>query len=228
LTTIQPEQSASQTRLWAPVGEPAVFDDAGFIASPGDLFPPQNPAVVAVGHLDPLRCVVVLGEPGIGKSTLLKAEYERAREAHTRTLWVDLGAFDDSRQLSEQIFEDAVWSTTSSDDDEVVLFLDGLDEAWLRLPTVSDLLVRELAAVDTASLQLRLSCRPAQWPASLGDELSRLWPDAPPVIRNLLPLQRSEVANMARAAELDGDAFVTDVVRLGIAALAGHPLTLSC
>jgi hypothetical protein len=125
-----------------PVGEPAVFDGTNFIASPGGLFPAQNPAVVAVGHLDPLRCVVVLGEPGIGKSTLLKAEYERAREAHARTLWVDLGAFDDSRQLSEHIFEDAVWSTTSSDDDEVVLFLDGLDEAWLRLPTVSDLLVR--------------------------------------------------------------------------------------
>jgi hypothetical protein len=212
-------------RLWTPVGEPVVFGTDGFIVAPGSWPPAQNPEVTVIDSIADLRAVVVLGEPGIGKSTVLRGLYDRARSTNPRAVWVDLGGFGSEGLLSDHVFAHAVWSMDAGAG-EVELFLDAVDEARLRIPVIARLLKRGLAAVDTTRLRLRFGCRAGQWPSSLTDTLRDLWPQDQPALRRLLPLTRPEVVAAASRARVDGEMFASDVVRVGIAPLAGHPMTL--
>jgi hypothetical protein len=213
-------------RLRAPVGEPVVFGTDGFIVAPGSWPPAQNPEVTTIDSIADLRAVVVLGEPGIGKSTVLRGLYDHARSTNPRAVWIDLGGFGSEQLLSDHVFAHAVWST-DADECDVEVYLDALDEARLRIPVIARLLTRGLAAVDTGRLRLRFGCRVGQWPSSLTDGLTSLWPQDPPALQRLLPLTRQEIVAAASRAGVDGAAFVSEVVRVGIAPLAGHPMTLN-
>ena len=62
-------------RFWAPRGSPTNLSDRGFLADPeGEWSKYLNPDLVTFEHLEKLPCVVLLGEPGIGKSWAIQQE----------------------------------------------------------------------------------------------------------------------------------------------------------
>lgn len=61
------------TRFWVPRDGQLALDDDGFLANPeGKLGPLRNPDALPVETVLSRRCAVLLGEPGIGKSTELE------------------------------------------------------------------------------------------------------------------------------------------------------------
>ncbi|HTX13457.1 MAG TPA: hypothetical protein VME22_32870 [Solirubrobacteraceae bacterium] len=179
-----------------------------------------------VAELSSVDCLVLHGDPGIGKSTVLASEQRRLTEEGKEILSLDLADIADINDLTTQLFASQAWTRWRDDSSHLILFLDTLDNALLRIPTLRRALVRELGRVDTSRLQLRIACRGVDWPTTLTEDLSRLW-TSPPSLRYLLPLRPADVEHAAAEAPgVDPDAFVSQVLERGVVPLATSPLTL--
>lgn len=163
-------------------------------------------AVRRVSDLRPHPFVVLLGEPGIGKSTVLRAEAELAG---TRCATV-----------REMITGGAVSGET--------LFVDALDEYRVDGQHLDK--AYNLAAAISASgaTRWRLSCRSEDW-RSAADmaAIKQTTAGAPVVVAQLLPLERDEAeAVLYSLREPDPAAFLAKATSLGATAFARSPLSL--
>ena len=203
---------------------PALIDRDGFLdstmrvrstladAEPGDL--------VTLRAATEARVLVVLGEPGLGKTTALQTMREELAAGGAVVEWV-VGA-----DVSEVTFNDELAVHLGGVDGRApldVVILDGLDES----PLVQRLHSR-LARVLSSSAScpcLIIGCRSADVPPPLIDWLSRVFGDDV-VIADLLPLRRSDAAALVSSLGLDGGAFERAVAERGVGSLASIPLTL--
>jgi hypothetical protein len=167
----------------------------------------QRASIRRVSELRPLPFVVLLGEPGIGKSTVFDAE--AARE----------GA---------PVFKVRKLITGAQPESDVTLWLDALDE-YRTEGESSDKVYRLAHAIATAKVpRWRLSCRSEDWRkgadvAPIQDTTA----DAPIVVAQLLPLDRIEAAAVLAALGEDApDAFLTKAEALGAAGFIESPLSL--
>lgn len=180
------------------------------------------------------RCVVLLGEPGMGKSReWLTAQ---ARLATTpRQVFLDLGTIDSQQTLHEALQADPQVQAWQAENDNSVLslWLDSLDEGLLQLTTLRAALRRMLAQWQPHRLCLRIMCRSAVWPVAFSEELAKLLnlSDAadPEALQTLLlsPLSRQQIAEAATAEHLDAEAFLTAVAAADAQPLASRPVTLA-
>ena len=92
--------------------------------------------------------MVLLGEPGIGKSASFKAEFESIEKAISTindiTLWFDLRDYSSDDRLERTVFKHEVVEKWRNGQHTLHLFFDSLDEALLRLDNVSRVLLSEL------------------------------------------------------------------------------------
>jgi hypothetical protein len=102
--------------------------------------------------------------------------------------------------------------------------LDGFDDAQTQMPQLGTLVARALRRWPVDRLWLRIACRTADWPQSLAGELPRLTPDTSVV--ELLPLRRTDVADMAIENDGDPELFLAEIEARGVGVLAARPLTL--
>jgi hypothetical protein len=170
------------TRFWVPETGTINLSDGGFLLDPTDLVLRSHvsgPAPLA--DLTSYRALALLGEPGIGKSTALKAEVERvaAQPAETNavSIYVDLRDYSSDVLLYQKVFESAKFTAWKNGTSHLFLHLDSLDEALLRVETIANLLTSELPHYPTARMSVRivaaagpgaLSCRPRGPPDPFG------------------------------------------------------------
>lgn len=238
-------------RYWLPVNEALTLETDGFPPDPEDTFGRHyNPLLRRLDALREEPILVLLGEPGCGKSTALDDEARQLRAAGERVHHVKLEtcAAADLVSIVFQAQEVRDWCRGSG---RLFLLLDSLDECRLTLPmpNVVSILMRELEHLPTERLLLRLSCRTTEWPRGVEDKLARLWatgaenseperqeiesqPEAPwkksdsaPVCE-LVPLRRKDVEQAARDCLVDPAHFLTQVHRRDIEAFAALPNTL--
>lgn len=153
--------------------------------------------------------VVVLGEPGAGKSTELEREAARTG-----------GAFLSIREFLAGLVPQG---------DSGPFFLDGLDEARASGSDRSSVLLK--IAVKLRELgrpQVRLSCRAADWFGELDQEdLARAYAAEEIRVVELQPLRERDVKEIVLAADLgDPTAFLETVRRQGMEDWLGNPQTL--
>jgi len=119
-------------RFWLPRGTNPDLSDDGF------LFDPEKPRsrfasvlTVALEDLNDVPVLGLLGEPGIGKSTVFKQEAQRldgtAQAAGDKVLLIDLTAYASDFQVREGIFESSQFRAWRSSENRLYLLLDGLD-----------------------------------------------------------------------------------------------------
>jgi hypothetical protein len=153
--------------------------------------------------------VVVLGEPGSGKSTELEREAERTG-----------GTFLSIREfLAEPV----------SQSGSRPLFLDGLDETRASGSDRDSVLLH--IAVKLRELgrpQVRLSCRAADWFGELDQkDLAHAYAAEQIRVVELQPLREKDVEQIVLAADLgDPAAFLETVRRQGMEDWPGNPQTL--
>ncbi len=112
------------------------------------------------------RCLVLLGEPGLGKSHAIEDAVAEHRQSGDAMHLVNLGAYEDGESLIGAIVDEATWREWRESDDLLCLFLDGLDdEALLHVKAIHKRLIVELKKLDgdLSRLRLRISCRSAEW-----------------------------------------------------------------
>lgn len=208
-------------RFWGRFEQP-YLEDGGFLVDPeGKYGRSLQPNAFALDRLDDAPCLVLLGEPGIGKSTTLQQEVERLSGSGRAVTFVDL-----SRVSTLGALQVAIQPALRASSPLSFLVLDGLDEGLARNPALASELPLALHGIDRTRTRLRISCRTLEWPAALSSALRAQWGTEAVEIYELLPLRLEDVSHAAANHELDADAFVACIREREVVSLAIRPISL--
>jgi predicted NACHT family NTPase len=206
--------------------------DGGYLFDPDSEYGKiYNPDVVSFESIAEIPCLILLGEPGIGKTHAMKAEQDDIRckieKKGDQIIFVDLRSFGSEDRLVRSLFESVTFVSWAKGKNRLHLFLDSLDECLLRIDTLAALLVDELKKDPAERLYLRVACRTADWPAGFEANLAELWGKDAVGIYELVPLRRVDVIEAVRNNELDPNVFLREVERMEVVPLAIKPITLN-
>jgi hypothetical protein len=215
-------------RFWIPLGGAIDLSDSGFLTDPLGSHDPDAPRPLAA--LRGWRSLALLGEPGIGKSTTLKEEADQieaaGQEGVLQSCYVDLRSFSSEVLLFRKVFESEKMIQWKSDGSHLVLFLDSLDEALLRIDSIANLIADELPNLPVDRLSIRIACRTAVWPAdTLGAALEKIWGDQAGTFE-LTPLRREDIFTALDAHGIAGEGFMRAMFSAHAVPFAIKPLTL--
>lgn len=200
----------------------------GFISDPESEYAMYAPQVlVTLQVLQSERCLVLLGEPGMGKTTTLQELTEIPlpdRDRRVMDLLRDCGS---DYRLDQELFASDWFALWEAGDGQLELVLDSLDEARIGFPAIDSILARKLQFKDIARLTLRLYCRTAEWPEPLAADLATLWGLQQVPIYELAPLRRKDVAAEAELHGLHPQRFLEAVIERDVQAFAARPITLN-
>ncbi len=218
-------------RFWCPPDGKYSLADRGFLVDPeGEFGRALQPDLVAFDAIAEVPCLVLLGEPGTGKTFAL-ADLVREREGvHAapggRVHHDDLGQYNTDTGIRDEIFGCDAFTDWAESDDVLELFLDSLDECIVEMRSVAKLLVEQLRKCDLTRLRLRLVCRTAVWPGFLEQDLRELWGDADVRLYELVPLRRKDMLIAAEQRGVDASGFGTEVIDKDAVPFAIKPITL--
>jgi hypothetical protein len=136
------------TRLWYPADETLKYDSDGFVADPeaeyGNFL---NPGLHPLESLQEERCLILLGEPGLGKTEALYDHFktfDSAKASNTVVRWIDLKDIPDAFALTRQLFDSALFKEWEHGTGKLYLFMDSLDEGLLSFDTLTGFIAQEL------------------------------------------------------------------------------------
>jgi hypothetical protein len=216
-------------RFWLSRTDIIDLSDGGFFVDPTQ--PYAHSVARPLSALADYRALALLGEPGIGKSTTLREEAARllSQSADDVTsIHIDLRAFSSEPLLYKKLFENDTFVGWASGDTKLIIQLDSLDEALLRIDSIASLLADELPKYPTARLSIRIACRTAVWPSStLELALKGIWGDSYVGVFELAPLRRRDVVNAAETLGIDPEKFIKELYAANVIPFAIKPLTLN-
>lgn len=201
--------------------------DNGFFPDPyGEWSVYYSGSAKELEQLGSISCAVLLGEPGTGKSTALRADYKRVKATGAKAQFVHLGETQDESSLRARLFESDTFKSWGGGDDHLHLFLDSLDEARLRVETVATMLMSGLEKADFGRLSLRVACRISERHVPLEAFLRAAFGEENFRVLSLAPLRRLDVEYLAERCGVDQSEFVSSCVKHSLQPLAIVPLTL--
>src|SRR5258708_6347618 len=129
-------------RFWCPWEGRFSLVDEGFLVDPESGLSTFYPSdAVPFESIADKPCLVLLGEPGSGKSTALEHEWASVKAAllgtGDDTLWVDLREYSTDLRLSQKIFAAPKIQNWSRSNHVLHVFFDSLDESLLRIDNIS-------------------------------------------------------------------------------------------
>lgn len=183
--------------------------------------------------INPIPCLVLLGEPGMGKTETLNSEQllikSQIEKNGDSSLWCNLRSFRDSYKIDKDIFDSPTFNEWLKGNHSLYLFLDSLDECLLKLDTICDLLIEkfETHKRDINRLYLRIVCRTAVWPFTFEAKLKDLWGNNAIEVYELAPLQRKDVKEAAiKNSIASPDKLLKEIEEKRLIPLARKPVTL--
>ena len=226
------------TRYWIPLEGVIQLDEYGFPHDPqGEFGQYHDFGFSTLEQMEQEPLLLLLGEPGMGKSTLLGEERERlVQKGSGKVIFKELRYMDNSGWLRDNIFQhNTVAEWIQQDSQEIMyLLLDGLDESGIgpELTLGNILGLIKDYAWPLCRLRLRITCRTADWPFDVlnSNNIKELCPGNDSGIscfQEIVPLTRKDVLKAAESKlNDDSEAFFAEVERLGAASMASKPLTL--
>ncbi|MBW4527569.1 MAG: hypothetical protein KME18_20690 [Phormidium tanganyikae FI6-MK23] len=220
-------------RFWCARSSQFDLSDRGYLTNPGSEWGKYcNSELTSLESMVESQCLVLLGEPGIGKSQELKNlrnHTQTAVNALDKQLPLDLQAYSSETRLIRNLFESKTFIDWTNGTHRLHLFLDSLDEGLLKIDTLSMLLVEELSKEEyrghLSRLYFRIACRTAVFPKSMEEGLNQLWKNNVKIYE-LVPLRRTDVRIAATESRIDADRFLEAVDRKGVVPFAIKPITL--
>ena len=180
-------------------------------------------------------CLVLLGEPGIGKSRTLGDAINFVEQSfpNDKCFPLDLRSFGSETRLYDALFKSEEIEDWLAGTYRLHLFLDSFDECLLRVDTVAALLADELKTgkYPIDRLLFRITSRTAEFPQSLEIDLHGIWKsetdaDKKIGIYELCPLQASDVWEAAALNEIKPEDFFREITKKNAGTLAARPVTL--
>lgn len=226
------KQNYNWKRFWCSRSGRINLADGGYLWNPdeehGRVY---NTDVVSLEAIADVPCLVLLGEPGIGKSRELeniKLFTEENNDEFSQVLELNLRS---CTNLKDDLFRDETVTDWLAGSHHLYLFLDSLDEGLLSIPNLAAGLIDEIKKPKYQNhidrLSLRLACRTFVFPASLEEELKELWEEANFAVYELVPLRRTDVIEAAKTEGFSPDNFLKEINYRDIVPLAIKPITLN-
>jgi hypothetical protein len=237
-------------RLCVPWGDSLLVSPDGFLREPPELLSPlAGESTSSPGGLQLVSsaaasgAVVMLGEPGLGKSTSLSAlvaglaAWESAQAHENGLAWVDLVDVDATtfhelvtaplQRLPSVPDENPLGASSDAigraSEPHLTLVLDGVDECPLEPKRLAGRLRRVLARRDLSRLRLLVGCRTTDYSPALHEPLTAMFAELRVV--ELAPLTKSNITVLAADRDVDPGAFLDAVTASSAGALAAVPLT---
>ena len=190
---------------------------------------------LALPELRDVPCLVLLGEPGMGKTYAVRMEQQRLRAGQQNDLdarRVDLLGRDPSQPVSDYLFDRDFYRAWTTGRHRLVYFIDSVDKSGADVERVMAAIENELSSADISRLRLRLVCRDHDWSFQFADALRSIWDRNSEVVSNLQvlqlqPLGEHEIRLAAEAYGKDAEQFLIDVETANALPLATVPLTLN-
>jgi hypothetical protein len=218
-------------RFWFPREGQANLADDGFLLDPDSEAAKYHPTdVVAFDAISDTPCMILLGEPGIGKSIALKNEFENLKKSIScsgdQALWFDLRDFSSEDRLERKVFECEEIRQWHLAQNTLHLFFDSLDEGLLRIDNISRVLLSGLQKCSPDRLRLRIASRPLDWQVTLENGLGEMFGKANVRVFQLAPLGKNDVAIAAELSGINVNQFVDQVIHRNVVPFAIKPVTL--
>lgn len=225
------KQKYDWKRFWSPPEGQISLSDGGFLHDPTDSVGKYvNPNLIAIDSNNDTNCLILLGEPGIGKSVEIEKLYGCIvnEKGQYKAQWIDLRDFMASGDFIKELESNKNYQEWVKNGSSFYLFLDSFDEGVFSFPNFArafnHLLTKNNDKLKT--LFLRISCRTAVWPSYLESSLKTLWGEKELEKYELCPLTKADVVIALNSRGIDKDKFLVEVNDKGVVALAGKPLTL--
>jgi predicted NACHT family NTPase len=120
-------QTYNWKRFWYTRGSICRPDYAGYLDDPESEYGHfSNPDVVTFESIAEIPCLVLLGEPGIGKSTAIKQAFKQIDQTAQKALWFDLGEYQTDVMLRDEVFKNDTFQDWLGGAHRLHLFLDSL------------------------------------------------------------------------------------------------------
>lgn len=217
-------------RYWFPEGDKDnTFVQDGYLTLPSPEYSHYYPAIPKqLSELTRIPVLILLGEPGYGKSQALEDEKQRLEKEQTEDLIIfeDLKTFVSS---SEQRLLDANKFKLVEQGCRLWILLDGLDEC--TLPASGDWLISNFINKinNPERVFVRITCRPSHWPEKLEKAFFERWRSvvkSPVELWRLCPLRQDDIRIAANANQIDVEVFLDTVAERNAEQLAALPVTL--
>lgn len=182
---------------------------------------------IALSSLRNAPCLVLLGNPGLGKSNEIHREAAALIDQGATVTVFALGRYSTVNELRSELFEASRVIPTAP----WYIFFDGLDEALAEIGQSSasiPSIFRELSSLrDLESIRFRITCRSAEWPRSLEEALQSLWGAPEVAVLELQPLSHDDIELAALNGTADSRSFLKQIENREVEALAQRPVTLN-
>jgi len=151
-------------RFWYPRGSSLNLADDGYLPDPDSRSSRfWNKQVVSFEEISGLRALVLLGDPGMGKSTILSEQEsvwgERQHDSSAKYLFINLRSYQTDSRLAAHLFESHTFKEWLAGTHTLHLFLDSLDEGLLSIKVLAACLADEFKKLPSERLYLRIACR---------------------------------------------------------------------
>lgn len=219
-------------RYWVPREGNLVFDHDGYLITPDSNDSPYLAKASEVESTESLlrkQCLVLLGEPGMGKSYSIKHALELTSRGQNPpgTLFLNLGAYSSDSLLVEKLTESPQFLKWQSDRGPLHVFLDSFDEALLRVDSVAALLAEQFLRLGSVeNLFIRIASRTAEWSTFLEEKFKEKWGKSNVGIYELAPLSRQQISEAVESGGGSSTDFHEQLQANGLIPLAIKPLTL--
>ncbi len=180
-----------------------------------------------LSNLDEKSCLVLLGEPGLGKTTVMEKSFNITIQSGKRAIFLKLGMISNQETIYRELLlnnEVLGWKDSGG---ELTIYLDGLDECIAANGYTAIFLFEKLKSLPRSGLRLRISCRSIDWTPYFEKELKTLWNDQQIGVFVLAPLSIMDIRAAAESEGLNSDYFIKLLKKNGLYSLASYPISLN-
>lgn len=144
------KQNYNWQRLWYQAGEIPPLDKNGYLNE--FKIKETNELVSTLSSISYKGCLILLGEPGIGKSDTLKRAYEsehsRIKGTEDDVRFIDLRDVANRDDFNDELFDRAFFKQWVEGAHTLYLFVDSFDESLMQFENLVDYLGKQLDLIS--------------------------------------------------------------------------------